>query len=230
MFPFRKYKGEVFKTLPIDFGKKILKLNWVISSHMIDEYIYQNDKGDLFHVHGVWQIEDCETGWGDEDTGEDYSNSPYHIQCSDGRYSTQFHMAIVIPIKSKEHLVKYLKGEIACRKMFNLSNSYSYLLKLTAPTYFDDRGQKHFSMHPVKDNKEVTRYKELELSEFGFIEGKKCPTKSLSSVLAFPHYAYWKYNHRKKLNFVFIDEDEKIEIDKFIGRRTPKKKQVENNG
>jgi len=167
-----------------------------MSSGMLDQYIYENDKGDLFFVQGVWQTSNM-------------GNLTPKLKKEDS-----YHMALVIPVRSRKNLVKVLQGKMPFRNAMHLS-SYSYLLILKPMFYRDDRGGLLSSMHEVKDDKEVSRKKELELHEFEFIQGKKCPTNTLP----------WSYNPtnwngpyeiKKKLSFIFLDEDEKQDISNFI--------------
>ena len=195
MYKFSKYKGKVFKKLPIDIGRRILKLNWVMSSSMLDEYIYENDKGQLFYVHGVWQA----ANYGDLAPGFKSEDS--------------YHMALAIPVKSYVLLSKYLNGDIEFKKALHKS-SYSYVLILKPQIYFKD-GRSHASMHEVKDGKEVSRIKECELNEFEFVLGKKCFTKTLPYMYN-PKNACMYYKLREKLNFIFIDKQERRDIFKFI--------------
>lgn len=210
---FKDYKGREVKKLPIDYGRRILKLNWSMSSSMLDEYIYENSKGDLFYVKGVWQA------------GNLGSLTP-HIDPED-----TYHMAIVIPVKSRKKLVEYLKGEIQLKSALHQS-SYSYVLAMRPHFWYDEKMYPHSSMHQIgEDGKEVTREKECELHEFEFLKGKKCETKHLPPG-ANPKNFWWDYSLLKKnvrIKFVFISEDEKKEIKNFVkkyGIKTRKTKKV----
>ena len=89
MYKYEEYKGVTSKKCPIDYGKRILRLNWNMSSSMLDQYIYRNDKDEFFFVNGVQQ----------------------HTACFDNKYAPKrneddlFHLALVTPIKSKKHLL-----------------------------------------------------------------------------------------------------------------------------
>lgn len=198
MYPYEKYIGKISKTKSVDFGKKIMKLNWNISSFMLDSYIYQNDAGDLFYVNGVLQHPSVE-----------YGNVPNN---------DRFHLVLAIPIKSKKLLVEYLNGDIEFSKIFNKSSSYSYVLKLSAPTYkriWSDKEVEQATMCPVEKEKEVTRKVQLQLHEFKFIECKRCLTKTLPYICN-PKTWFWKYELGKKFSFIFISDEEKKEIKQFI--------------
>lgn len=210
MMDFKDYKGREVKKLPIDYGRRILKLNWVMSSSMLDEYIYENDKGELFYVKGVWQA------------GNLGSLTP-HIDPED-----TYHMAIVIPIKSRKKLVEFLSGEIILRKAI-LQSTFSTLLAMRPNTWYDDEMKPHSTMHHVgEDGKEISRNKECELHEFKLLKIKKCPTKTLPG-LSNPKYFCWDYKLKQKFSFIFIDEDEKKEIFDFIkkyGNENRKNKKI----
>lgn len=214
MIPFEKYKGKTHKKMPIDIGRKILKLNWSLSSHMIDTYVYQNNAGDLFYVTGVWQHPDI-------------SGVLFQMVEPDRHY----HLVLVTQFISRDLLVQYLRGKIQLCDVLDHSGK-SYILKLGAPTYnyFNDMlDHNNITMHPVISNGvhtsddgtithifiEKTRKIELEVSKFEFKECKECLSKNLPYIYR-PENAYGTYDHRKKLAFIFISEKEKKQIDVFI--------------
>lgn len=199
MIKFKDYIGEEFSQMPVDLGQKILKLNWNMSSGMLDQYIYANDKGQMFFVQGVWQ-------------SGNMGNLTPNITGSDSN-----HMALAIPVNSRKNLVKYLSGEIPFKKALH-NSSESYLLVMKPQFYLGHDGSMHASMHKVEHGIEVSRKKELELQDFEFICGKKCPTKKLPYVYN-PENFFWNYDLKQKFNFIFIDEDEKKDILNFIKQK-----------
>jgi hypothetical protein len=199
MIKYQDYIGEEFSEFPIDLGRKILKLNWTMSSGMLDQYIYASDEGQMFFVQGV-----CQTG-----------NMGNLIPNITEEEIT--HMALAIPINSRKNLVEFLSGKIPFKKALHKS-SISYLLVMKPKFYFWSDGTKHPTMHKVENGIEVSRKKELELHEFEFVCGKKCPTKKLPFIYN-PTNFFWKYTLGKQFSFIFIDEDEKEEILNFIKQK-----------
>jgi len=199
MYQYKQYKGKILKKLP-NIGNKILKLNTNMSSFMLDEYIYQNDLNEFFYVTGAYQ-----------------HPSLVLQKCTIDQH---YHIAIAIPLKSEDLLRQYLKGKIFLGNILNESKN-SFIIKLKAPIYnrFKDGPiqEEEVTMCPVENMVELTRKVELEVSEFEFIEAKSCLTKNLPNMYNPKHtFSTSLYEHRKKLGFIFIDEDEKREIDLFI--------------
>jgi hypothetical protein len=166
MFKFSKYVGEELSEMPIDVGNMLLKLRTNLTSGHLDTYIYQNDAGDLFYVNGVLQ----------------YTNMMMESYKDD---RDDYHLTLVIPILSKEILMKFLKTEITQGELFEPDGD-CYIMKLDAPEYdyeWSGKIETNVSMHPVKDRKEVTRKIEAELKTFPFKAVKVCKIKSLDDLV-----------------------------------------------
>lgn len=186
----------IVKELPFDIGSPIFELNWVMSSSALNEYIYKNADDQYFHVEGVYQ----------HTSGimQEYRDDP-----------NLHHLALVIPIKDKESLVSYLKGE-GPRNILYDKNGECFLLKLDADNYLTSDGRRLYTMHYVENDKEVDRKKEKEIKDFNIMEIKKCKTKNLPSLVNPFTYDGGVYEHRGDLSFIFNDEEDKVAIDNFI--------------
>lgn len=201
MIKFSEYKGSELKEMPIDVGVPILNLNWSMSSGCISTFIYKNEAGDLFYAKGILQYTHCMAKeWKDDQ--EDY------------------HLALVIPIVSKQSLIAYLGGKGKKKDMFDRKRD-CYVMKLGAPEYdyeWSGKIETNYSMHPVVDRKEVTRKVEMQLKEFEFKSVKVCKLKDIDSILnpSDDFEGDTTYGFNKKLNFIFTSEEEKKKIKDFI--------------
>jgi hypothetical protein len=203
MYEYDEYIGKITKKCPVDFGKKILKLNWNMSSSMIDCYIYKNDNEEFFYVTGAAQHT--------------------HLFCSNYREKSPndfYHLVMIIPIKSKILLAEYLNGNLDFKKLFNLSGN-CYILKLRAPFYTIWRGEPtelSYTMHPVKNGEEVTRKEELQVWEFDMVESKTCSIKKLPFLMN-PNSKFKaesRFKYKGKMTWNFISEEDKQQITNFI--------------
>ncbi|CAG7580142.1 MAG: hypothetical protein SLAVMIC_00268 [uncultured marine phage] len=203
MIRFNQYKGEELDKIPIDYGRQILKLNWSMSSFCMCEYIYQNDNGDLFYVNGVLQY-----------------TAPiklYKDESDDNKDNDYYHLAIVIPIVSREALVNYLTDKGIMRDLFDDGDD-CYIMKMDAPMYKHDDGRISYSMHPVVDEKEVSRKIDSELKDFDFKAVKVLKLKDVDSITHPTHYdisGLSTYGLDEDPNFIFIDDEHKDQIRNF---------------
>ena len=195
MYKFSKYKGEELSEMPIDVGNQILALNIEFSSTTMNSYIYENQNGDLFYVKGILQ-----------------HTSGIREEAKDDK--DDYHLALVVPIVSKESLVSYLDDTGIKKYMFDNEDD-CYIMKLGAPEYEHDDGRVSHSMHPVVDRKEVSRRIDLQLKEFEFKAVKTVKLKDLNSLV---HPAYGgiiaesSYGLGNDPNWIFTSDEEKEEI------------------
>jgi len=194
-YKYSEYKGEKIKELPFDIGKILFELNWSMSSLQLNEYVYQNNNGDLFYVKGVYQHT--------SGIGEYHRDDIEH-----------YHLALVRPIKDSKSLSQYLSTKETIDHIFD-KDGYSYVLKLDAQLYEDKDGKKYYTLrHVDEEGNENGNIKEIP--DFNLYEAKKCKTTEMPDVLNPFEIPWGLYEHRKDLSFIFNNEEDKIAIDQFI--------------
>ncbi len=199
MYKFEQYNGK--QTACPALGKRILRLSNGLSSFSIDTCIYQN--GDqLFYVY----------------SGAGIPSMEQILPAGAERY----HLAIVMPIIREDLLVKYLHGTLHKGNLFN-QHGDCYVLKLDAPTYTYEWGGKmvrEYTMHPVKDDKEVTRKIQLEVSQFNLLDCKSVIINELPELIGLKYCEQFTYDHKKELNFYLLSKEDEAEIDAFTYEST----------
>lgn len=198
-YKFSEYTGNIIEKLPFDVGVKAFKLNSVMASGCLDQYVYQNNNGDYFYVTGILQYTDCMMeSWKDD--------------------KRNYHLALVIPIISKDVLVSYLKSEFNESVLFDPNGKF-YIMKMDAPEYNWCDGTSH-SMYPVVDREQLHREEEMDITEFELLEIKECDAETfpvLNNPYNVPDWA--KYDHGNEDAFIFNKDKDKEKIDKLINEQ-----------
>lgn len=192
-YKYPEYIGEIIEKLPFNIGEPLFKLNSVMSSYALDQYIYVNNSNQYFYIEGVYQ----------------YPNE----LCPNLDLSEYYHLALIIPISNLENLKSYLSGKIEKSDLYNPKGN-CYLLKLEINTYMDNEKEK-YTLYPVKNN-QVLRGHECNVLDFELLEIKECLISNLPDLVNPFYLPPQKYYHREKLNFIFNSEEDRISIDNFL--------------